>query len=351
MPPKVGGTTRSLNSNNSSSTNPFHEPHDALLQQQWVNVTWMPHTALSQSSHVCLTIHSAHVVLLNEDGTLVHSGTTGSTIENMEWRIQMSIHGIGNLPLAPISTYTKAATVTKRTRDRLPSSTEAAAAAAASSRRIITIQKATHECHWDCFAYMPLRWRDLTRDSFLLIEVIRSATTEIDDESTIVYHTTIPFFTNYGKLVTGLQKLRLHRGSWSDPTNRNYGLILDRNIKEERNNTEDDPVWKSVLILEQLELMENAERSVQVEPNHTNGNRPMSNNTLHPKSHKNNTVHTDHGYFVNNNTFGRIPSVPWLDAMMKERARQEIQDAFCVDTAVRTCVTNSEMISFFVFVT
>jgi Phosphoinositide 3-kinase C2 len=318
MPPKSGGVT-----GNSGNNNPFQEANDLQQQQQqWVNVTWMPHTALSQTSHVCLTVHSAHVVLLNEDGTFLHSKYHhDNTNDAKEWRIQMSIHGIGNLPLAPISTYTKAATVAKRTRDHLRSS---------SSQRIITIQKATHECHWDYFAYMPLRWRDLTRDSYLLIEVMRSATTETEDEDEVVYHTTIPFFTQYGKLVTGLQKLRLHRGAWTNPTNRNYGLILDRSIKDDPSDKDDDLVWKSVLILDQLERMETAERGVQQERIHTNGgNLPMS-------SHKNNALHIDSDNHINNNTFGRISSVPWLDAMMKERAMQEIQNSYCVDSAVST---------------
>lgn len=337
MPPKGGGVTGN-STNTGSSNNPFHEPNDALLlqqQQQWVNVTWMPHTALSQTSHVCLTIHSAQVVLLNEDGTFLSanrsSNSNSSTIENVEWRIQMSIHGIGNVPLAPISTHTQAATVMRRTtRDHLPSSTS-------STRRIITIQKATHECHWDSFTYLPLRWRDLTRDSYLLIEIARTTATDKEDEDVVMYHTTIPFFTQYGKLETGLQKLKLRHGPLTNPTNRNYGLVRNgtANCKKETSDDDDDPVWKSVLILDQLERMETAERGLQ-ERIHTNSghnnHHPMNNNMS-----KNGTLHTDiNDNYIANNTFGRIPSVPWLDTMMKERAIQEIQDDYCVDTAVST---------------
>ena len=344
MPPKIGGmignsSSSSTGGNNYNSTtgsnNPFLD--DAQLQQQqqqqWVNVTWMPHTALSQTSHVCLTIHSAQVVLsLNDDtddGTpVLSSGGNCSDNDEMEWRIEMSIRGIGNVPLAPIATHTKAATVTKRTSSSL---------LLQSRKRIITIQKATHECHWDYFAYMPLRWRDLTRDAHLFIEIIRSSTTSTTDkennEDVVMYHTTIPFFTKYGKLVTGLQKLRLFRGPLSNITNRNYGLIQDsttNDVQGDINSDGDDdydPVWKSVLILDQLERMEPTERGVQEQNNTSNSNHPniINNNKV------NNTLHIDH-----NNSFGHVPSVPWLDTMMKERATEEIHEAYCVDTAVRT---------------
>jgi hypothetical protein len=312
MPPKVGGFTGNTGSGgNNNSNNPFLDDAQQQQQQQWVNVTWMPHSALSQTSHVCLTIHSAHVVLLNDDGTPL-SSSSSICDDEMEWRIEMSIRGFGNVPLAPIATYTKAATVTRRTRDHLTPSS------AVQSRRIITIQRATHECHWDYLAYMPLRWRDLTRDSHLYVEIIRSTTMDKENEDIVVYHTTIPFFSKYGKLVTGLQKLRLSRGPLTNPTNRNYGLIRDDTTKDVQSeiDNDDDPVWKSVLILDQLERMEADERGIQERNNINNSNHP---------------------HIINNNvtnSFGHVPSVPWLDAMMKERAIQEIHDAYCVDTAV-----------------
>jgi hypothetical protein len=345
MPPKsvrISGNRNTAGSTGNNN-NPFQDTNDLhQQQQQWVNVTWMPHTALSQTSHVCLTVHSAHVVLLNEDGTVVNTTTMMRSPpqcydEAPEWRIQMSIRGFGNVPLAPITTETKAATVTKRTTDHLPSVSASSSSSKSSPQRIITIQKATHECHWDYFAYMPLRWRDLPRDSYLFIEILRGTTTEKEDESEVVYHTTIPFFTQYGKLVTGLQKLRLYRGPWTNSTNKNYGLSLDRNVKDKMVDKDDDPVWKSVLILDQLERMETAERGAQPERMHTNRDNLTQNGKIH---HNNNVLQTSNDNHINNyhnsnDAFGQIPTVPWLDAMMKERATQEIHNAYCVDSAVR----------------
>ena len=337
MPPKVGGAAV----HNQNISNPFQDSNDSLqqqqqLQQQWVNVTWMPHTALSQTSHVCLTIHSAQVVLLDDN---IRRGS-GRTPSDKEWRIQMSIHGLGNLPLAPLSTHSKTATVTKRTRDRMLQTQQQ------QQKRIIAIQHATHECHWDDWVDLPLRWRDLTRDSFLLLQIqCRRGTTtwgddgrhdahshnddDDDDDDTVVYHTTIPFFTLYGTLVTGLQKLRLTRGPWTNPTNRNYGLVRDpRTEQEEENRNHDengDAVWNQVLILDQLSRMELTTDRSGPERNPNNNSHPTPPHGRHHES--------PHGHHP---TFGRNPSVPWLDTMMKERAMQEIQDAYCVDSAVCT---------------
>jgi Phosphoinositide 3-kinase C2 len=255
MAPKVGGVA------------PFTDP----CKDQWVNVTWMPHTALSQTSHICLTVHSAHVVLDDSFST---------TSNNVEWRVQIGIYGIANLPLAPIQSYTKSSPVVKRTRDNLPN---------------ITIQKATHQCVWDNFLHMPIRWRDLPRDSYFLFEILRNGN--------IVYHATMPFFNRYGKLSTGLQKLQLQAGPLNNP-NRNYGLVAT--TSEKNMDIDDDPVWKAVLIVDELERMEARNRN----------NPNLS------------------GRDNDDNTFGRTPSVPWLDAMMKERAKQQINEAF-TDTSVR----------------
>jgi Phosphoinositide 3-kinase C2 len=236
-------------------------------KNQWINVTWMPHTALSQTSHVCLTIRSAQVVL--EDPF--------STVNNSEWSVRVGIFGVAGLPLTPILSSTKSAEVVQRTRENVPR---------------ITVRRSTHQCVWDYFLQMPIRWRDLPRDSYLHFEILC--------RDRLLYQTTMPFFSQYGKLSTGLQKLSL-TSTPLDP-DRNYGLPATFNILDIEDEDE-DPVWNAVLVLEQLEKMEARMRS---------------------------TPHQ----LANENNFGTINSVPWLDALMKERALKEISEAL-VDGPVR----------------
>jgi len=98
----------------------------------------------------------------------------------------------------------------------------------------------------------------------------------------------MPFFSQYGKLRTGLQKLDLS-SSPLDPK-RNHGLVSE----DTKTDDDDDPVWRAVLMLDQLERMEARAR------------------TSPPAAQ----------------VFGEIPSVPWLDALQKERAKQVIAEAF-----------------------
>lgn len=236
-------------------------------KEQWINVTWMPHTALSQTSHVCLTIRSAQVVL--EDPF--------STGNNAEWSVRIGMYGVAGLPLTPVLLNTKSAELVRRTRENLPR---------------FTVRRATHQCVWDYFVQLPIRWRDLPRDSYLHFEILCG--------ERVIYQRTMPFFSQYGKLSTGLQKLSL--SSIPLDPDRNYGLAAAYNasiIEDE----DDDPVWEAVLILDRLERMEARMRS--------------------------NPHHSSNEYI-----FGTIPNVPWLDAMMKERAVKEVSEAL-VDGPVR----------------
>lgn len=149
------------------------------------------------------------------------------------------------------------------------------------------VSKATHNCVWDCFVHIPIRWRDLPRDAYLHLEVLGQA-------ESVVYQTTMPFFSQYGKLVTGLQKLDL--SSFPLDPNRNHGLVSANAKKDD----DDNPAWKAVVTLDRLERIEERSRT-----------NPAA-----------------------NETFGQMPSVPWLDAMLKERAKQVIADVI-TDGTVR----------------
>ena len=225
-------------------------------KEKWVTITWIPHTTLSQSSHVCLTIRSAHLVL---------DALSYPVDDNLpEWRIRISVFGIAGLPLVPVQVHTTAAPVLKCTGE-VPSSSR------------LVLSKATHDCQWDTFVHVPIRWRDLPRDAYLLFEVLSHS-------EGAVYQTTMPLFSRYGKLKGGLQKLKLISAPPSPYLN--HGLV---GLCEEED--ENDPVWQAILVLYELERMEERTRTNLAE------------------------------------TFGQTPCVPWMDHLEKERAKRVIAEA------------------------
>lgn len=207
-------------------------------KQKWVHATWMPHTTLSQTSQVCLKIRSAHVVNLD-------------ALHGFDWRIRTSIYCLANTKLVPVDFSTTSHTMIRK--------------------RSRTITYSTHEATFDTVLQLPLRWRDIPRDAYLLFEVLSS--------NQVVYRATLPFFGKFGRLQTGLHKLKLQ----SSPLlvdDINYGLHQDID-------TEDDPVWKAVQTLDELHKMEKR------------------------------TTHR----------FGQVPAVPWLDQMLKERSEKIVSEA------------------------
>ena len=239
-------------------------PAGGVVDPKWVTTTWIPHTTLGQTSHVCLTIRSAHVVL---------DQLNCPVSENLpEWRVRVGVYGIAGLPLVPLQVHTTAAPVQQRGDPEQQSGTGRTA-----PLRMV-VSKATHDCQWDVFIHVPIRWRDLPRDAYLLFEILSHG-------DTMVYQSTMPFFTRYGKLKGGLQKLKLSNAPL-DP-HQNYGLV---GSNEEEDSGDDDPVWQAIGVRDELERMEQ---------------RAMT----------------------NNDTFGQIPSVPWLDNLEKERAKKIIAQA------------------------
>jgi hypothetical protein len=101
----------------------------------------------------------------------------------------------------------------------------------------------------------------------------------------------MPFFNHYGKLVTGLQKIELQSSPLDSTVN--HGLVPLNYRNETTEESENDPVWKASYVLDQLDRFEERARTAPA------------------------TV----------NAFGQAPSVPWLDAIQKERAKQVIADA------------------------
>jgi Phosphoinositide 3-kinase C2 len=228
-----------------------------LEREKWVQVSWMQHTNLSQTSHISLVIRSATVNF----GRILFASE-----ERQEWCVRVSIFGLDGLSLLPISCATVGSPVRRINASSQP-----------------FVSNATHDCRWDYLVNFPVRWRDLPRDAYLLFEVLGM------DES-VVYRATMPFFSRYGKMATGLQRMELQ----TEPldTNRNYGLV-EMGEEESKDSNTDDPVWKAVTHLNSIQEAEAAMRSAG------------------PRARR---------------TFGQPQCVPWLDALTKQQAINVIKD-------------------------
>lgn len=112
----------------------------------------------------------------------------------------------------------------------------------------------------------------------------------------------MPCFSRYGKLATGLQRLKLSSASLE--TNQNLGLwpLSRRNDREDDTIDYDDPVWEASRVLHTLERFEERGRAT-----------PTTERV---------------------SAFGEPESVPWLDALEKERAREVLADALSESSGV-----------------
>ena len=132
---------------------------DDKINSKWVNVTWMPHASLSQTSHVCLSIRSAQIVGARCFGPL----------KLEDWQVRVTVHGIAGLPLISTESLTPMSPVVPSI-ESIGTKEEA---------RYISneiewqprVSNSTLCCNWDFVVQIPIRWRDLPRDAFLLFEV------------------------------------------------------------------------------------------------------------------------------------------------------------------------------------
>lgn len=133
-------------------------PSDQVSEErnQWVNVTWMPHASLSQASHVCLAVRSV-LTCLDE---LKHH-------EPEEWQVRATIHGLAGVSIVPISSITPTAPVTP-----LHGFDNQGTSSLTQKGWLPMASGVTHLCKLDALLYIPLRWRDLPRDSYLRFEVV-----------------------------------------------------------------------------------------------------------------------------------------------------------------------------------
>jgi hypothetical protein len=126
-------------------------------KNNWVNVTWMPHSCLSQTSHIYLAVRSV-LTLIDEPF---------KTEE--EWQVRATVHGIAGLSLVPVATTTPTAPRLS-IRDFLESNEHGMFDKDAEWLPLVS--NVTHICKFDSVINIPIRWRDLPRDAFLMFEVL-----------------------------------------------------------------------------------------------------------------------------------------------------------------------------------
>lgn len=181
-----------------------------FTQDKWVNVTWMPHTMLSQTSHVCLTVHSAH---------------TNDATEPQEWKVSVTAHGIGGLSLISVSTQTTCSSHR--------------------SDNPCLVARGVSHCYWNYFLQLPIRWRELPRDAYLRFEILSG--------DSVQYRGTLPLFNRYGKLITGLQKVAMTTDALDA---RNYGLTPFPTTLGAGDKQDDDQGWIASWILDDINRRE-----------------------------------------------------------------------------------------------
>lgn len=135
MPPLSKGTANAVaNAPESAATSP------------WIQVSWMPHTSLSQTSYVKLTIRAAF---------------DRSSAHDKEWRVRAAVHGMAGTPLG-LPTETPAARLRPLAQVRQEF-----------EQSIVLIDGGcTHACVWEETIRLPIRWRDLPRDAYLRFEIL-----------------------------------------------------------------------------------------------------------------------------------------------------------------------------------
>lgn len=125
-------------------------------KSNWVNVAWMPHSCLSQTSHLCLSVRS--VLTLMEQHSAIE-----------EWQVRVTVYGAAGLPLVPVATTTSTAP-RLLIRDFWQSHEDGMFDKDAEWLPLVS--NVSHICKFDSVIHIPIRWRDLPRDAYLLFVVL-----------------------------------------------------------------------------------------------------------------------------------------------------------------------------------
>lgn len=241
-----------------------HPAFQNIAPDSWVNVTWMPHASITQTSHICVLIRSAHRWF-------------DEVVEPrpQEWKVNVMIYGLGGIPLVPVSSTTPNKEVLPRK--------EALQEHRSPASVLRNTSDASHDCRWDHLINIPVRWRDLPRDAYILFEIV-------DHTGKVLSSTKMRFFTDYGKLCTGLMLLDM------EPCNE-QGISCVTNLPVGWGQMDEDPVWKASKILDKLNSFDAARTGIQSTVTETR------------------------------KVFGQVQSVPWLDSISREYCRTVIESA------------------------
>ncbi len=310
--------------------------------------SWLPHsTAFGASSTVAFRVRNAsltntgsHAWVFNARGvlpTLEDEKKNNDDLPNyddLECHVEASLFGLG-LPLhaVPISTRYSPLIPYNDSREHDNNYT----IRNFSQFTDFACGKEWATATFDASISLPVRWRELTRDACLAINVIceggvgddanKIYLTRDDDandqNSSKVWGTTLPLFEKDGRMRSGLYKLRLHPNMMADGGMRYQSMGGDGvendtidtfleggatpGISNSDHNTrsshsgwfdgrklqdEDDPKWKASLILHELNLAKN-----NVESTHTSS---LQTTTSH--------------------------EIPWLDALTRERCSEVLHE-------------------------
>ena len=316
-------------STSNDSENPRSGDVEITDATQQIIYSWLPHSkALGASSTVTFSVRNAYLTgawqrntpnvitsnsPMNEekkyDLELRNDEASGNVNNNLlyapECRVEASIFGYG-LPLqaAPFST----------TYSPLLSQKNYGV-----NHFDLRSEEYGSKVTFDSMISLPVRWRDLTRDAFLTLKVFCDKydpsndgnVHNFDDQSEQkVWGTTLPLFDKHGKLRSGLHKLKLFPSIGADGgtnhqcfENYNDGIVPDETFLEGGSTSgitklethQDDPKWKASLILNELNRFETL---------------TSSSGTTGAKMG---------GVGAENFHQSTTSSVPWLDALTRER--------------------------------
>jgi len=290
--------------------------------------SWLPHsTALGPSSTVAVRIRNAslnydvhkvntynsHMPTLHDEKKYSEGDSDGyiinSSNNNVECRVEASIYGMG-LPLQAVPISTKYSHLLPFNKSQYNNNSKSIY-----QHPDFMCGKEWGTATFDTLLSLPVRWRDLTRDANLTLNVYCDGGNEGegDDGITKVWGTTLPLFDEHGKLRTGLYKLKLYENIMADggmsyqsmggsssngevgdekietflhggatPGITNHNPTSSRQLhtswfdgKKLNYENEDDPKWKASLILHELNRVQSSSSAA----NNTSGTTtPTSSN-------------------------------------------------------------------------
>lgn len=362
--------TTSNSNTNTNSKNISHSSHTNVggiypqlsKDAKEIVYCWLPHsTALGASSTVTFRVRNASLtdvgslagwnnnsaVTLLENEKKNNGGEFDLTNYYPECRVEASLFGMG-LPL-------QAAPVSTRYSSLIPYNGDSGNIPVRNFSHLSDFGKDWATATFDTALHLPVRWRDLTRDACLTLNVFCEGffTDNIGDDgndlthdntnqySSKVWGTTLPLFNQNGRMRSGLYKLRLYPNILADGgmSYQSMGDDGTDNVPIETfleggatpgiskrartqyfpsswsdHEAEEDPKWKASLILHELNCA-NA-------PGAVSSVGSTSTSSQQPNNHQ---------------------DLPWLDALTRERCldvlyEQEGDESYCyegVDSAVR----------------